>query len=282
MHAKYVDDLTAAQAIKVKDLQNDDNRFWPKPAMRRERFEQVLPGENNEIQQQLDDLCKYACENQMKLNSEKTKVMLFNVAKQSDFMPEIMVKDELQNIEVVEEFKLLGVWITSDLKWDANTNAITTKAYKRLWMLRRLKNLGLKTVSLVNVYTSQIRSLLEFGAVTWHSMLTLENERCIERVQKAAVSIILDLDYHNYESGLSHLALERLNVRRVKLSLNFAKKASKHPKHSTWFVKNEAQKQVNTRSQKQSYKPIQARTQRLTKSPIPFLTDQLNTLNTKD
>ena len=277
MHAKYVDDLTAAQAIKLKtDLQKDDSRFWPKPAMRRERFEQVLPAMKNEIQEQLDDLCKYASENQMKLNSEKTKIMLFNAARQYDFMPEIKVKDEIQNIEVVEEFKLLGVKITSDLKWDANTLSITKKAYQRLWMLRRLKNLGLKTSSLVNVYTSQIRSLLEFGAVTWHSMLTIENERCIERVQKAAISIILGIDYQNYVSGLSHLSLERLDVRRVKLSLNFAKKATKHPKHCTWFVKNEEQKQVNTRSHKHSYKPIQARTERLLKSPIPFLTDQLN------
>ena len=109
-------------------------------------------------------------------------------------------------------------------------------------------------------------------------MLTIENERCIERVQKAAISIILGLDYQNYVSALSHLSLERLDVRRIKLSLNFAKKATKHPKHCTWFVKNEEQKQVNTRSHKHSYKPIQARTERLLKSTIPFLTDQLNAL----
>ena len=279
MHAKYVDDMTAAQAIKIKDdLQKDENRFWPKPPMRRERFEQVLPTNKNEIQKQLDDLCKYASENEMKLNSEKTKVMLFNVAKRSDFMPEIKVKDELQNIEVVEEFKLLGVMVTSDLKWDANTNAITKKAYKRLWMVRRLKNLGLKTSKLVEVYTSQIRSLLEFGAVTWHSMLTKENERSIERVQKTAVHVILGHEYNNYESSLAQLSLQRLNLRREKLSLTFAKKAAKHPHHSNWFVKNEAQKNVNTRSQKQSYKPIQARTQRLANSPIPYMTDQLNAI----
>ena len=212
----------------------------------------------------------------MKLNCEKTKVMLFNAAKTNDFIPEIKVKDEMQNIEVVEEFKLLGITITSDLKWDANTDAITKKAYKRLWMVRRLKNLGLKTSSLVKVYTSQIRSLLEFGAVTWHAMLTKENERSIERVQKTAVSIILGQDYNNYASNLEKLSLQRLNIRQEKLSLTFAKKAAKHPLHSTWFVKNEAQK--NTQSQKQTFKQIQARTQRLRNSPIPFMTDLLNSM----
>ena len=280
MHAKYVDDMTAAQTVQMKtDLEKDENRFWPKPAMKRERFEQTLPAEKNEIQDQLDELCAYAETNQMKLNCEKTKVMLFNAAKHNDFMPEIKVKDENQNIEVVEEFKLLGIMITSDLKWDANTNSITKKAYQRLWMVRRLMNLGLKRRNLVKVYTTQIRSLLEFGAVTWHSMLTKENEKCIERVQKAAVSIILGPDYHDYQSGLMQLGLERLDLRRVKLSLNFAKKATKHVKHSNWFVENIASKQVNTRSVKQTYKPVQARTQRLMKSPISFLTNQLNALN---
>ena len=49
MHAKYVDDMTAAQAIKTKDdLEKDENRFWQKPPMKRERFEQILPKDKNE------------------------------------------------------------------------------------------------------------------------------------------------------------------------------------------------------------------------------------------
>ena len=41
-------------------------------------------------------------------------------------MTEIAV--EGKNLEVVEEFNLLGVIITSDLKWEANTDYITKKA----------------------------------------------------------------------------------------------------------------------------------------------------------
>ena len=184
----------------------------------------------------------------MKLNSDKTKVMLFNVSKQNNFMPEVRVKDDKQNIEVVEEFKLLGVQITSDLKWDANTNAITKKAFKRLWMLRRLKNLGLKTSSLVKIYTTQIRSLLEYGAVSWHSMLSIENEKAIERVQKSAVAVILGSDYENYENSLAVLALQRLDIRRKKLCTTFARRAAKHPQHSNCFQKDDAYMTIDTKS----------------------------------
>ena len=82
----------------------------------------------------------------MKLNKDKTKVMLFNPAKQWDFMPEIEVGGQI--LEVVDLYNLVGVMISSNLKWDENTDYITKKAYSRLWMLRRLKNLGLNKTSL--------------------------------------------------------------------------------------------------------------------------------------
>ena len=79
-------------------------------------------------------------ENEMKINKKKTKVRLFDQAKY-DFMPEIKL-DDGELAEVVEEFKLLYVFITSDLKWHKNTKYITTKGFHRLWMLRRIKHLG--------------------------------------------------------------------------------------------------------------------------------------------
>ena len=144
-------------------------------------------------------------------------------------------------------------------------------------MLRRLKNLGLKIPSLVKIYTTQVRSLLEYGAVSWHSMLTIENEKAIERVQKSAIAIILGAEYENYEQGLSNLSLQRLDLRRKKLCTTFARKAAKHPLHSNWFQKNDLDIKVKTRSQKQTYKPALARTQRLLRSPIPYMTMLLNT-----
>ena len=280
MHAKYVDDMTAAQAVNLKtDLQTDDQRMWEKPPMKRDRFEQFLPEEKNLVQKQMKDVSKYALENEMKLNKDKTKVMLFNSARQSDFMPIIEVDG--QNIEVVEDFKLLGVMISSDLKWQANTEYITKKAYSRLWMIRRLKNLGLNISSLVKVFTTQVRSVLEFGAVTWHPMLTIENSKSIERVQKSALATILSPYYKNYDEALAQTKLERLDKRREKLSLSFAKKAAKHPQHSSWFMKLEQNTQFQTRSFKPPYKTVQGRTQRLLKSPVPYFTTLLNTEATK-
>ena len=50
----------------------------------------------------------------MKINIEKSKVMLFNAAKSRDISAEIKIKNE--KLEVVEEMKLLGVEITTILR----------------------------------------------------------------------------------------------------------------------------------------------------------------------
>ena len=87
-----------------------------------------------------------------------------------DFNPTMYIENT--HIEVVEELKLLGVKITSDLKWNSNTEYITKRGYKKLWMLRRLKTSGANSQELKDIYCKHVRSLLEYGAVVWHPGLT--------------------------------------------------------------------------------------------------------------
>ena len=56
----------------------------------------------------------------MVLNKKKTKNMIFNFTKNHQFTTR-MIEDDV-NIQVVQKFKLLGAWITTDLKWDRNTH----------------------------------------------------------------------------------------------------------------------------------------------------------------
>ena len=83
-------------------------------------------------------------------------------------------------------------------------------------------------------------------------------------------------DCKSYDEALDKTKLERLDKRRIVLSLNFAKKATKHPEHSKWFSKQDVNTNVKTRALKPQYKPVQARTNRLLKSPVPYLTQLLN------
>ena len=72
------------------------------------------------MQTQLDKMALYCKENDMKINTEKTKVVLFNSARKYYFMPNLHIGNNTQ-LEVVEEFKLLGLIFKSNLTWQANT-----------------------------------------------------------------------------------------------------------------------------------------------------------------
>ena len=127
--------------------------------------------------------------------------MKVNSAKTRDFVPALKLNNE--DIEVVEELKLLGVLITTDLKGSANTTYITKRAYNKLWILRRLKQNGANQVELKDIYCKYVRSVVEYGALVWHSGLTTENTTNKERVQKCALAIIIGKDYQNYENALN-------------------------------------------------------------------------------
>ena len=60
--------------------------------------------------------------------------------------------------------------------------------------------------------------------MVWHSSLTSKNRRDLERVQKAAVRVILKEKYISYKNGLKKLNIQTLEKRRELLCLRFAKK----------------------------------------------------------
>ena len=256
-HLKYVDDLTLAEALNLNTaLVNDNNNYLEKPLTYHNRTEHILPPQESLLYTQVEELLNYTKENEMKINKDKTKIMLFNTKISKDFTPKISI--EGKEIEVVEELKLLGVKITNDLKWNNNTEYITGRAYKKLWMIRRLKLNGASNMELRDIYCKHVRSVLEYAAVVWHPGLTLENTTSIERVQKSALAIILGKEYEDYSKALDLLKLEKLSTRREALCKKFALKSLKSVKYSSWFVLDE--KVCKTRSKITRLKPTQTRT----------------------
>ena len=80
-----------------------------------------------------------------------------------------------QNGEIMECIKvtiLLGIYLSSDLRWEDNTREIVVKALSKMWLLRRLKKFKLDPEVILDYYMKEIRPLLEFGVPTWNSGLT--------------------------------------------------------------------------------------------------------------
>ena len=124
--------------------------------------------------------------------------------------------------------KLLGTVITSDLKWETNTEVLVRKANAGTTLLTKIAEFNPPKSDLKTIYILFIRSLLEQSAVVWHSSLTKENSDDLERVQKSAVKVILNNQYKDYESALERLEIQKLKDRRELLCKNFANKCIKN------------------------------------------------------
>ena len=69
----------------------------------------------------------------------------------------------------------------------------------------------------------------------WHSSLTEENREDLERVQKAALKVILKKDYLSYEDALKVTNLQSLDERRQMIAMRFANNCLKNENYSKLF-----------------------------------------------
>ena len=233
---------TQGEVIELKSALNiNEDKSGPQPY--HNRHGHVLPAQNSLIQARLNQIQEYADIHKLKINEEKTKIMAFNFSNKYDFLPKLSIGTN--ELEVVRSVKLLGVMISSDLKWNEHTAYIVKKANKRLWYLRRLSRLGASRDTLLNQYRLICRSVLETAAPLFAGGLSQTNMSDIEDVQRSAFKIILRRDYISYSQALDLLGETTLEKRRENISLKFAKKSTTHPKMRHLFKKKEYSKTRN-------------------------------------
>jgi hypothetical protein len=269
---KFVDDMSLLEIINLITCGIASYNFRNHVASDIATDHKYLPPENCLSQSYLDNVKLWTDDKMMRLNKEKTKVIVFNYTHNYQFSTRLYIEDCL--IEIVDQTKLLGTVITSDLTWLENTNCITTKAYQRLEILRRLCQFKVPVCDLTHIYTLYVRSMLEFNCCVWNFDVTQAEENDIERVQKVACKIILQDAYSSYENALTFLNLQNLKDRRNKLCLKFAKRCLKYEKTKGMFPLNDPNMH-NTRSH-EKFQVNHAQTGRLLNTAIPQMQRMLN------
>ena len=198
---------------------------------------------------------------------------MFSTSRTKAFPPEITLDGKY--LEVKQKMRILGVIVSSDLRWEENTDHLCKKAYKNMWVLRRMKSLKMDIFTIMDYYMKEVRVHLELAVPVWHSGLTLKLSADIERVQRVAVSILLGRTDFDYGPSCALLGLKPLYVRIQELCERFARKtASPDCRHNDLFqIQNSG---YNTRGE--FYREHFCRTNRFYKSALPYLTRTLNQL----
>ena len=149
--------------------------------------------------------------------SRPTATQCKNSRRKWDFVPELDFGGG-EDIEIVDELKVVGYILRSDMKTCSNTAYLTAKAYKRMWLIRRLKNLGASTAQLVDSLQKQVLSVLWLGAPAWYCLLTQSEKHDIDRVAKVGLKIIYGNTYQGFENALLSSGIRKPTLQLKKMT----------------------------------------------------------------
>ena len=183
---------------------------------------------DNGLQHASEQLVDWCNCNGMRLNKRKTKEMLLHFGKKFDLQSISPIIIEGTSIERVSTFKLLGVYINSDLAWSTHIDYIVAKASKRIFVITQLIRAGVDKTDIVSVYSAIIRSVVEYACPVWHCGITKKQADDVESVQRRCLKIIYP--ELSYTDSLFVSGLERLDVRRARM-VNILFQQAKKPDH---------------------------------------------------
>ena len=141
----------------------------------------------------VEDFVRWAEGNHLQLNIGKTKELVVDFRRKTK--PPTPITIQGVEIEMVDSYKFLGVYINNKLDWSDNTEALYRKSQSRLFFLRRLRSFDVCGRLLRTFYLSVVASTLFFAGACWGGGIKAgESNRLNKLVRKASSVVGLELD----------------------------------------------------------------------------------------
>ena len=199
---KFMDDATVQEAINLTTNLVPSNDGLTK----------ILPKENTLLQTQLNRIKKVSDDREMSLNNDKTCLFIVNFTVNHQFQPHLSIPGSQNNLNVVSETKLLGYWLTENMKTNKHIQFILQISYKRMWAISKLAKAGISPKDVIHFFNVKIRSVLETNCPVFHSMMTKEQSDDIERLQKFLLRTLLRHRYTTYEEACILYIASKLRI----------------------------------------------------------------------
>jgi len=147
------------------------------------------------LQQCVNAVEYWYTENKLKVNAEKTEVMIFGTPQKTATLSEdnFCIKFGDTKLKVVKEFKYLGVILDQSLNWNKHCEKTFGKAGLKLHIMRRLQRI-LPKKTMIQVYKTYMMPVLEYAATIW-GYTSLQNINRVQRIINLCARII----YNNYD-----------------------------------------------------------------------------------
>ena len=140
----------------------------------------------NILNNDLETIHKWAETWLVKFNPSKSESLLLSRKNITNLHPPLVMNNV--HIKEVTHHKHLGLFLSRDGTWHEHIDYITSKAWQRLNIMRKLKFL-LNRESLQIIYTSFIRPILEYSDVVWDNITQYE-VNASQKIQNEAARIV--------------------------------------------------------------------------------------------
>ena len=204
-----------------------------------------------QLQQVLDKLDVWSNQNGFKFSKSKTKCMHFSQLRNDRTDPELRLGGTL--IEVVPQFKFLGLVFDSKLTFIPHIDYLFSKCQKALNLLKVAAHTdwGADRNVLMRLYRSHIRSKLDYGCIVYGSARKSYIKR-LDSIHNQGLRLVLGAFRTSPINSLYVEANEpSLYLRRKKLSMQYALKLKSNPNNPAYnAVFNPLYKQLFLRKER--------------------------------
>ena len=204
----------------------------------------------------MTDYSQLLVDHRLALNVAKTKLMFFGMNAKANSVQTDMMHFSGGDVEVVREFKYLGMLLDNRLRFDKHANYIRSKIIPKMKTLGKIRRFVSKSTTLY-LYGCLVKPVFEYNDFIYDPV-TIDDTQSLEVLQNNCLRICLNCDHLTSrtelyrESGFCSLARSREehSAKMVYLGLNnksttavnkmFCKVSEMHDRTTRSNTKNEA------------------------------------------
>ena len=187
----------------------------------------ICNNDESEYRNVVEYVNTWCIRNYLDLNVAKTKEIIYDFRKHKVAHTPVVIKDDV--VDVVTNFKYLGVSLQDDMRWSSHIAVQVKKCNKRLYHVRCLHKLNVDSKIICMFYNCVVSIVLFYAISCWYNSCTEHQKSAILKIRKRCSRII---------SPLWRDKLEHPRDIYLKRCLAFAKKVmddQHHPLHQ-YFV----------------------------------------------
>ena len=202
----------------------------------------------------VDSFSEWCSDHHLELNVTKTKELIIDFRPTHD--PIIPVTIDNDSVEIIDNFKYLGLTLDSKLDFKAHVQQVQKKGQQRLHVLRRLSSFNLNSKLLQNLYRSIIEPVLIYCGPIFFQQISTTDRNKIMKISSAAEKI-----YGRKNPTLNSL-VEKATVRK-------AESIVKNPDHPLYD-------EFDLLSSGRRYRTIKCKKAKFSRSFVPSAIKTLN------